>query len=266
MAFLNDITLGHYWPGDSIVHNLDPRSKLLGLLGVMTTLLMVLNPIMLMAYALFSLFVVRLAKLPAALVFRNVRPFLWLFLITIAIHLFWTPGRSLFQVPVVNLNATHEGLAFGILYSIRLALLVIYAALLTLTTSPMELMDGLERLLNPLKRLRVPTHEIVLMLSLSLRFIPTLLEEAQRLKNAQLSRGASFDGSLFKRIQSVIPLVLPLFVSAFRRADDLALAMDARCYSGGEGRTTYKILRLGIVDWIVLLMALALLVAVIGWG
>ena len=265
MPFLNDITLGQYWPGESFVHRLDPRTKLVALMVLMTSLLLVLNPVVLVGYALFSMLLVRLANLPSALVFRNIRPFLWLFLITIAIHLFWTSGRILFTIPLIDLTVTQEGLILGILYSLRLALLVIYAALLTLTTSPIELTDGLERLLFPLKRVGLPTHEIVLMLSLSLRFIPTLLEEAQRLKNAQLSRGAKFDGSLFRRIQSIVPLVLPLFVSAFRRADDLALAMDARCYAGGEGRTRFKQLRFQLLDGVVLILTLLLLVAVVYW-
>ncbi|MBN1541262.1 energy-coupling factor transporter transmembrane protein EcfT [candidate division KSB1 bacterium] len=265
MAFLNDITLGHYWPGDSIVHRLDPRTKLIVLLGLMSGLLVALNPVILMLYALISFVLVRLAKLPATLVFSNIRPFLWLFLITVAIHLFWTSGRVVATVPLLDLTITYEGLVLGLLYSLRLAMLVIYAALLTLTTSPIELTDGLERLLTPFKRLGLPTHEMVLMLSLSLRFIPTLLEEAQRLKNAQLSRGASFEGSLVQRIRSVIPLVLPLFISAFRRADDLALAMDARCYAGGEGRTSFKILRFRTPDGVALVLILVVLTAVIWW-
>jgi energy-coupling factor transport system permease protein len=142
---------------------------------------------------------------------------------------------------------------------VRLVLLIILAALLTLTTSPIELTDALEKMFGPLKKLKVPTHEIVMMLTLSLRFIPTLLEEAQRLKNAQVSRGASFDGHLIQRIKSIVPLILPLFISAFRRADDLALAMDSRCYTGGEGRSSFRRLKFATADYAVLFFMFAIL-------
>jgi energy-coupling factor transport system permease protein len=148
----------------------------------------------------------------------------------------------------------------GLIYSVRLVLLIILAALLTLTTSPIELTDALEKMLGPLKRFKVPTHEIVMMLTLSLRFIPTLLEEALRLKNAQMSRGATFDGNLVQRIKSVVPLILPLFISAFRRADDLALAMDSRCYTGGDGRSSFRKLKFKTADYFVLIFMSAVLV------
>jgi len=263
MAFLNDISLGQFYPVDSFVHRLDPRTKLIAIMLIMTGLLVSFKLTVLSGFLAFSVFVVLLSRIPLTLVFRNLRPFLWLFLITISVHLFWTSGQVLATLPIINISITREGLMMGFIYSLRLALLVIFAAILTLSTSPIELTDALEKMLAPLKRFRVPTHEIVMMLTLSLRFIPTLLEEAQRLKNAQISRGATFEGSLIRRMRSIIPLVLPLFVSAFRRADELALAMDSRCYAGGEGRTSFKRLKFTAPDYFVLVLTTGLCTATI---
>lgn len=252
MTFINDISLGQYYPVDSFIHRLDPRTKLIAIMLIMTGLLVSFNLVVLFGFLIFSVFVVVLSRIPLKLVFRNLRPFLWLFLITIGVHIFWTSGKVLATVPIINASITREGLLMGLIYTLRLALLVVFAAILTLSTSPIELTDALEKMLAPLKRFHVPTHEIVMMLTLSLRFIPTLMEEAQRLKNAQISRGATFEGSLLRRMRSIIPLVLPLFVSAFRRADELALAMDSRCYAGGEGRTSFKRLKFSVPDYFVL--------------
>ncbi len=259
MAFFNDITLGQYFPADSFVHRLDPRTKLFAALVTMSGLLLSYNYFILIGMALIFSLAVRSASIPLPVLMRNLRPFLWLFAITWIIHLFWTSGRVLWQIPGTSVSITREGALLGGLYVARLALLIVYAALLTLTTSPIELTDALERISRPLKRWGIPTHELSLMLTLSLRFIPTLLEEAQRIRNAQLSRGAQLTGSLRRRIQGLLPLMVPLFVSAFRRADELALAMDARCYAGGEGRSVYTRLRLGKADYMVMAAALALL-------
>ncbi|MBN1998805.1 energy-coupling factor transporter transmembrane protein EcfT [candidate division KSB1 bacterium] len=243
MAFLSDITLGHYYPSDSFIHRLDPRTKLLATMLLMMTCMISQKPIVLAVFGVILLVAVYLSKIPVRFILKNLRPFAVLFLITLFVHMFWTSGTILYTVPELNIEITREGLYMGVVYSARLALLVVFAALLTLSTSPIELTDAMEKMLAPLKRLRVPTHEIVMMLTLSLRFIPTLMEEAERLKNAQISRGATFDGPVYKRIKNVIPLILPLFISSFRRADELALAMDARCYHGGEGRTSFKKLK-----------------------
>ncbi|MDZ7316275.1 MAG: energy-coupling factor transporter transmembrane protein EcfT [candidate division KSB1 bacterium] len=259
MALLSDISLGQYCPRDSFIHRLDPRTKLLSVLFLMTALLFSFRFPVLMAFFAVILAAVWGSRLPAALVLRNLRPFLWLFLLTIAVHLFWTPGRVIARLPIIQAKISEEGLRTGLFYTIRLALLIVAAALLTLTTSPVELTDGLERLFKPLKRFRVPVHEIVMMLTLALRFIPTLLEEAQRIRNAQMSRGVSFEGSLVQRIRNTLPLILPLFFSAFRRADELAMAMDARCYTGGDGRTSYTRLAFRFADYAVLLFSAALL-------
>jgi len=260
MILINDITLGQYYSCDSFIHHLDPRTKLYSIIMLMTGLLMSNKPLMISIFLLFLLFIIVLSKIPANLIFKNLRPFIWLFVLTMIIHLFWTSGEIITKIPLLGLGITYEGISLGFKYSFRLALLIILAAILTLSTSPIELTDALEKILKPLKRLRVPTHEIVMMLTLSLRFIPTLIEEAQKIKNAQISRGATFEGNIINRIKSTIPLILPLFISAFRRADDLALAMDSRCYDGGDGRTSFKELKYRLRDYSVIFVCLLLMV------
>ena len=252
MVNVSDISLGHYYPIDSFVHRLDPRTKILAITLIMFALLFSLKIIVLFSFSVFSILFVLLSRVPLNLVLRNLRPFLLLFIITMLVHLFWTEGETLATLPFLNFEITREGLNLGIIYTFRLGLLIVFTAILSLSTSPIELTDALEKMLAPLKKIKVPSHEIVMMLTLSLRFIPTLLEEAERIKNAQISRGASFEGNLVRRAKSIIPLVLPLFVSAFRRADELAYAMDSRCYTGGEGRTTFKKLKFQTSDIVVL--------------
>jgi len=249
MAFYNDITLGQYYPGDSVLHRLDPRSKIIVTISVMSGLLLSEKWFIIVALAVIFFSAAALARLPIDLLLRNLKPFILLFVLTVLINLFWTPGRMMGRVPLLGLRMTVEGLHIGIIYGMRLMLLIVVTALLTLTTSPIDLTDAMEKLASPLKRLRMPVHETALMLTLAMRFIPTLIDEAGRIRNAQLSRGADFSGSLVRRIRGLIPLILPLFVSAFRRADELALAMDARCYTGGEGRSTYSRLRFRPADY-----------------
>lgn len=260
MPGINDITLGQYIAGDSFIHRLDPRTKLASIVFFMTSLLVSLNIAVLTCFLILSFLIVVFSGLSFKLVFRNLRPFWWLFVLTLVIHMFWTKGEPWIQIPVLNAAVSLQGLELGLIYSLRLGLLILFAAILTLTTSPIELTDALDALLSPFKRLKLPVHEIVLMLTLSLRFIPTLLQEAQRIRNAQLSRGASFEGSLKNKIYSVVPVILPLFVSAFRRADELALAMDARCYAGGEGRTCYQRLVYKSQDYVIFLFSVAILI------
>jgi energy-coupling factor transport system permease protein len=266
MSFFNDISLGYYYPGDSFVHRLDPRTKLISFMLLMTTLLVTFRVTLLFGFFIVTCMTILSSRIPVSLVLRNLRPFAWLFAITVLVHIFWTEGRIVFTMPLLNTPVTREGLSLGLVYSVRLALLVILAAVLTLTTSPIELTDALEKFFNPFKRFRLPIHEIIIMLTLSLRFIPTLSEEALRIKNAQISRGATFDGSLMKRMRSVVPLVLPLFVSAFRRADELAWAMDSRCYTGGEGRTSYKRLHFEVADYCVLAFCSLMIIMILIFG
>jgi energy-coupling factor transport system permease protein len=264
MAFLRDITLGQYLATGSPVHRLDPRTKFL---SVFLLMLAVLVSHEFLFYAVLSGFlaaVILLARLPARLVLRNFRPFFWLILLTVCLHIFLTDtGPVLFSLGVIKV--TSEGVAKGAFFSYRLLILIVTATLLTLTTSPMELVDGIERLLKPLQRIRVPAHELAMMTSIALRFIPTLIEEAERLRKAQLARGASFSGGPLKRIKNLLPLVVPLFVSAFHRADQLAVAMESRCYQGGEGRTSFKELKLHKPDLFSLGLVLLLLVTGVVW-
>lgn len=240
MAFINDITLGRYYPGDSILHDLDPRSKLLASLLLMLSLFISIN-----LWSLLLLFVIcvlgfQVSGIPFSMASRNLKPFFWLFLITFLIHVLTTRGTVLYTLPLLNWTITSEGMTNGMLYSIRLGVLIIIAALLTMTTAPIELTDSLEKLFSPLKRLKVPVHEFALMMTLALRFVPILLREAERIRNAQLSRGLSLEGNLMRRIRNIVPMILPLMVAAIRRADELAVAMEARNYAGGSGRTTYR--------------------------
>ncbi len=241
MKILNDITLGQYYPVDSFVHRLDPRTKILVVLITMSIFIAANKFIGFLIALLVLLFIIKTSKIPVSLVARNLRPFIWLFLLTIFLHLFLTTKEAgIIHIPIFNIGIPRQGLILGATYSLRLAVLIILAALLTLTTSPMELTDALERFLKPLQKLGISTHEFTMMMTLSLRFIPTLISEADKLQKAQVSRGATFEGNIIQRIKSVIPLILPLFISVFRRADELALAMDSRCYTGGKNRTSFK--------------------------
>ncbi len=248
MAFLKDITLGQYYPGNSYLHRLDPRSKLLTSLILMTGLLVSHNWTLILLEIGVCLLAVGFSKVPIGVFMRNLKWFVWLFLITFAIH---------------ALDLSEEGLRAGLLYTVRLVLLIVFAALLTLTTVPVALTDGLERLLAPLRRFKLPVHEFAFMMTLALRFIPILIQEGERVKNAQLSRGASLEGPLMRRIRNMIPMLLPLFISAIRRADDLAIAMAARNYTGGEGRTSYSQLVLCQADYITVMLSILMLSAVL---
>ena len=253
MPILTDITLGQYCPINSFIHRLDPRTKLLITLMVMTGLLIAQQIVALCFVAVLIFLGIVASRISASLVLKNLRPFIWLFLLTFFIHLFFSEGSTIIKIPYVNIDISKHGIINGFSYSLRLALLIIFAALLTLTTSPIEITDALEIMFGPLKRFGIPTHELTMMMTLSLRFIPTLIMEADKLGKAQVSRGVSFKGNILQRLKSIIPLILPLFMSVFRRADELALAMDARCYSGGVGRTRYKELTFNKYDYLMLL-------------
>ncbi|MBN1350662.1 energy-coupling factor transporter transmembrane protein EcfT [candidate division KSB1 bacterium] len=252
MALFNDITLGQYYFTDSLVHRLDPRSKFFACIIGMTCMLVTTNPAVLLATgAMLPAFIIA-ARLPFSLVLRNIKPFIILIVLTFMLNVFWAEGRFLLRIPWIDVPVYSEGIKLGIVFSLRLIILILFAAILTLTTSPIDLTDALDKLTAPGRKLGLPTHELTMMITLALRFIPTLLNEAERIKKAQLSRGATFDGNLIQRAKSVIPLIIPLFVSAFRRADELALAMDARCYTGGDGRTSFKELKFKRNDFLVL--------------
>jgi len=248
MSFIQDITLGQYFPVDSAIHRLDPRTKIISSLLLMFLLLIFEHGGTLLFLAIVLGISVRLANIPFTVVLKNIRPFIWLFLLTIILHLFFTKGEILWRIPVVHWPIYAEALEMGLTYTFRLIVLILIATLLTLTTSPVELTDALYKLLSPLKRFGIPVYDLIMMMTLAMRFIPTLLQEADRIQKAQMSRGATFEGNFIRKIKSVIPLLLPLFISAFRRADELALAMDSRCYHGGEGRTNFVQLKFSAVD------------------
>ncbi len=240
MGFIRDITLGQYHAGHSLLHVLDPRTKLLASLILMVCLLFAERPGSIVLHGTFCLLVWRLSGLPGRLVFGNLKPFLWIVSVTALVHIFTAEGRVLLIVPVFDWSISDQGLANALVYSARLLFLVLFAAFLTLTTPPTELTDGLEKMMSPLKKLRLPVHELALMMTLSLRFIPILIREAERVKNAQLSRGVSLEGPFLQRVRALLPMILPLFVLAMQRSEELAVAMESRAYSGGQGRTSYR--------------------------
>ena len=244
---LNDITLGQYFPGNSPIHLLDPRTKILGIVLYIFTIFLAKGYL---AYAIliaFAVMAVLISAIPFRLVLKSIKPLWIIVLLTLAIHVFTTPGTVIGNLG--PLTVTQEGTRMGVLMSLRLVLLIAVSSLLTFTTSPIALTDGIERLLNPFRRLGVPAHELAMMMTIALRFIPTLLEETDRIMKAQMARGADFaSGNILKRAKNMVPLLVPLFISAFRRADELAVAMEARCYRGGENRTRMKELKLGTRD------------------
>lgn len=233
---LTDITLGQYYPGNSFLHRMDPRAKILCTMIFIVAIFLANS---LWSYLLVTAFIlgsIAVSGVPVKMVAKAVKP-LWLILVfTLLIHVLTTQGT-----PIVSFgwfSISEEGVRNGILMTLRLVYLIAFSSLLTYTTSPIVLTDGIEALLTPWKRIGVPAHELAMMMTIALRFIPTLLEETDRIMKAQSSRGADFTtGNLWQRAKSMVPLLVPLFISAFRRADDLATAMEARCYRGGEGRT-----------------------------
>ncbi len=248
MNTLKNIALGKYVAVDSPIHRLDPRTKLVATLALMITAVQCDRLPALILFSVFVLVSARLSLLTMTLLLRNLRPFLWLFAFTLIMHGLMSPGVVIVRIPLTDLGFSYEGLRFGAFFSLRLAVVVSLASLLTLTTSPIEITDGLERLLNPLRRFGFPAHELAMMVTIALRFIPVLIEEAERLHKAQLARGADFSGGPIRRARQLLPLLVPLFLSAFARADRLAIAMESRCYRGGVGRTNYHLLELGRRD------------------
>src|SRR5690606_35234498 len=247
---IRDILIGQYYPAPSPVHRLDPRTKIVVTFLYVVLLFFIHNFVGFAAAAAFTGTAVVAGRVPWRLVLRSLRPILILILFTLVLHALVTGGPDARTVARWGPAAvTYEGLYQGALLGLRLALLILTSSLLTLTTSPVELTDGLERLLLPAGRLGLPAHEFAMMMTIALRFIPTLLEEAEKIMKAQMARGADFQrGGPIQRARALMPILVPLFVSAFRRADDLALAMEARCYRGGEGRTRYRVLRFKRAD------------------
>ena len=244
---ISDITLGQFFPGQSFLHQIDSRTKLFGILIFISTIFLANSGFTYSVVVIFCLFLIFLYQLPIKLFWKSLKP-LWIIVVfTWSVHLFTAPGSILFTLG--PLSATQEGFRIGFFLSSRLVLLILFSSLLTFTTSPLALTDGIEKILNPFRKIGVPAHELAMMMTIALRFIPTLLEEADRIMKAQIARGADFSsGNIIRRARNMIPLLIPLFISAFRRADDLAIAMEARCYRGGERRTRMKVLQFSYRD------------------
>lgn len=259
---LTDITIGQYVHGDSIVHILDPRVKIINTIILITSLFLIANFWGFAIFLGFNLFVIYISKLPLKKVLKGLKPILFLVLLTVILHIFMTRGGEvLFQWKFIRIES--EGLYTGTFMASRILLLIMFTSLLTLTTSPLQLTDGIEYILKPLKKIGVPASEISMMMTIALRFIPTLMEEAEKIMKAQKARGADFEsGNLIQRAKNLIPLLVPLFISAFRRADELALAMESRCYQGGKKRTRLHIMEIKRRDIISLIIAVTLAVTV----
>jgi len=258
---LKDITLGQYFPGDTPAHRLDPRTKILLVILYIAALFSAKGPATYGAMILTLFVCVRISRVKARALFRGLRPVVVIILFTGILNLFFTPGAYLFQWGPLHIS--DAGIRLAVSMVLRIMLLIMGTFLLTYTTSPIRLTDGLERLLNPLKKLRVPVHELAMMMSIALRFIPTLIEETDKIMSAQKARGADFEsGNLFRRAKAMLPILVPLFISAFRRADELAVAMECRCYHGGEGRTKLHVLRFAARDYWTLAFGCAITAAV----
>ncbi len=239
---LREITIGQYYPVDSVLHRMDPRTKLFGTMVYIVSLFLADNVWGYAAAAVFLAVVIRLSRVPVSFMVRGLKAILFLLLISVSFNLFLTDGEELFRIWV--LRVTKEGVRMAGFMAVRLIFLVMGSSVMTLTTTPNQLTDGLEKSLGFLKKIKVPVHEMAMIMSIALRFIPILVEETDKIMKAQMARGADFEsGGLVQKAKSMVPLLVPLFISAFRRATDLAMAMEARCYHGGEGRTKMKPLR-----------------------
>lgn len=261
---LKDITLGQYFPENSPVHRLDPRTKILCIIIYIAVIFCIKSFAGYAVLTVFTVLCVALSKIPIKFVLRGLKPIMMFVVITALFNLFLTNGRVL--VKWGFLKITYEGVRLAVLMVLRLFFLVLGTSLLTLTTSPISLTDGMEYLLKPLKRVGIPAHELAMMMTIALRFVPTLLEETDKIIKAQTARGADFEsGNIVRRAKAMIPILIPLFISAFRRADDLAVAMECRCYCGGENRTRLRELKMkkgDIVGWLTVALLVVLVFAV----
>ena len=260
---LKDITLGQYFPGNSFIHRLDPRTKLIVLVVYIVALFLAVNWVSYALMAAFLVLCIKISTIPAKSFIRGMKPLLMILIFTGVLNLFFTTdGRVLVDFWVITI--TTAGLQRAIFMVVRILLLICGTFLLTYTTSPISLTDGLEALMNPLKKLKVPVHELSMMMCIALRFIPTLIEETDKIMSAQKARGADFEsGTLMEKAKALVPILVPLFISAFRRADELATAMECRCYQGGEGRTKMKLLRYTSWDFRAFLVAALVLAAIV---
>lgn len=263
---LKDITLGQYFPGKSVIHQMDPRAKLIMLIVYIVALFMAVSWFSYGLMLVFLLTIIKISTIPFKSIIRGLKPLVFILVFTGILNLFFTEGKNLlpeswFIAKYVSIS--EEGILRAIFMLARITMLIMGTFLLTYTTSPISLTDGLESLLGPLKKIRVPVHELAMMMCIALRFIPTLIEETDKIMSAQKARGADFEtGSLMERVRALVPILVPLFISAFRRADELATAMECRCYQGGDGRTKMKLLRFRLWDYEAFLVGVLLIAGV----
>ena len=256
---LKDITLGQYFPGDTPIHRLDPRTKLILVVLYIIALFQAKAWLSYLLLIALTIICMAISRITPKNIFKGLKPMLFIIVVTALLNLFYTKGTPVREGWII----TWEGIDHAVKMMLRITLLITGTFLLTYTTSPMALTDGLEMLLRPLKKLKVPVHEMTLMMSMALRFIPTLIEETDKIMSAQKARGADFEtGSLIQRAKALLPILVPLFVSSFRRADELAVAMESRCYHGGEGRTRMNELHYATNDYVALFLGILLLAAV----
>lgn len=260
---MKNITMGQYYPVDSWVHRLDPRTKILLTVAMIVAVFVVKTMV---GYGLilgFMYLVSKLSNIPFKMLVKGIKPLKFILILTFILNLFFNTGTTML-VEWGFIKISYEGLSTAVHYSLRLVFLVLGTSLMTLTTSPIALSDGIEMLLSPLKKIHFPAHELAMMMSIALRFIPTLMEEADKIMKAQMARGADFEsGNLLARAKAMVPLLVPLFVSAFRRAGDLAMAMESRCYHGGENRTRLRVLKITKNDWLAAAGVAALILLII---
>ena len=255
---LRDITIGQHFPGNSLVHRFDPRLKLVLTVAYIVLLFAASNPLGLTLSILFLGVMYKVAKIPVKMIGKSLKPILPIVLFTAVLNLFFVSGEGDPLVHFWFLTIYAEGVRYAVLMAVRVMALIAGTSLLTYTTSPIVLTDAIEQLLKPLGKLHFPVHELAMMMSIALRFIPTLIEETDKIMNAQKARGAMLDnGSMMERVKALVPVLIPLFISAFRRADELAMAMECRCYRGGTGRTRLKVLRCEKQDYIDLAVCIA---------
>ena len=255
---LRDITLGQYFPGDTVVHRLDPRTKLILIIAYIVALFTVNGWIGYATVFAATAVCMFIAKINPKAALKGLKPIIFIIILTALLNIFYTEGTPVIEGWII----TWEGIEKAVMMSVRIILLIVSTFLLTYTTSPIALTDGLESLLGPLKKIKVPVHEMSMMMSMALRFIPTLIEETDKIMAAQKARGADFEtGSLISRAKALLPVLVPLFVSSFRRADELAVAMESRCYHGGEGRTRLKQLKMNGADILALIIGAVFIAA-----
>lgn len=259
---ISDITIGQYFPGNSVIHKMDARMKVILTLLLIVSIFICKNIVSLTVVVICAVMLVLISKIPLKTVLKSIKPLAVIIIITSLLNLFYGRGEPLVQIG--RLKITQSGIETAVFMAIRIITLVVISSLLTYTTSPTELTDALERLLKPLKLIKVDVHSIAMTMTIALRFIPTLIEEIEKIMAAQKSRGAEMDsGGLIHRAKALIPVIIPLFISSFRRAGELAYAMECRCYRGGAGRTKMKVMRFSARDFLALAVVLIFITAII---